>query len=157
MAVNENIKIYRKKRGYTQKQLGAMCNPEINEANIRKYELGKANPKIETIERIAAALNVSVLDLLGDISTYNDEKKQDLDYASAFDILVESLGYTVKFRSEEDLYVILSGEKVVCTFDTGDYFDMIHKVTNDLKFYIQLKSFPNIDYMSDISTQYEED
>ena len=153
MAVNENIKKYRKKRGYTQKQLGALCVPEINEANIRKYELGKANPKIETLERIAAALNVSVLDLMGDISTYQESKKNDIDYPAAFDVLVESLGYTVKFRSEEDLYVILSGEKIVCTFDTGDYYDMIHKVINDIKFYIQLKSFPDIDYMSDIASQ----
>lgn len=36
MSVAENIKRIRKKRGFTQKELGNLCG--INEANIRKYE-----------------------------------------------------------------------------------------------------------------------
>lgn len=58
MTVGENIRKLRKERGLTQKQLGEMCG--IKEANIRKYELDKANPKIETIERIAQALEVPI-------------------------------------------------------------------------------------------------
>lgn len=58
MTVGENIKKLRKKRGLTQKQLGELCG--IKEANVRKYELDKANPKIETIERIAQALEVPI-------------------------------------------------------------------------------------------------
>ena len=58
MTVGENIRKLRKERGMTQKQLGEMCG--IKEANIRKYELDKANPKIETIERIAQALGVPI-------------------------------------------------------------------------------------------------
>ena len=44
-----DIRRIRKKRGLTQKQLGELCG--IDEANIRKYENGKQNPKIETIEK----------------------------------------------------------------------------------------------------------
>ena len=68
MTVHENIKKFRKDKGLTQKQLGELCNPKIAEANIRKYELGKANPKVETLERIAAALGVSLSDLYGERS-----------------------------------------------------------------------------------------
>lgn len=50
------IKKYRLEKGLTQKQLGENCG--INEANIRKYELGTQNPKIETLERIAKGLDV---------------------------------------------------------------------------------------------------
>ena len=64
MTVHENIRKYRKEKNLTQKQLGNLCNPKIEEANIRKYELGKANPKVETLERIAAALEIPVTDLL---------------------------------------------------------------------------------------------
>lgn len=51
------IRKYRKEKGWTQKQLGEACG--IHEANIRKYELGKQNPKKETLEKIADALGVS--------------------------------------------------------------------------------------------------
>lgn len=63
MIVGENIKRLRKERGLTQKNLGELCG--IAEPNIRKYENGKQNPKLETAESIAKALNVSVLSLLG--------------------------------------------------------------------------------------------
>lgn len=47
----DSIRKYRKQKGFTQKQLGEKCG--INEANIRKYELGSQNPKIETLQKIA--------------------------------------------------------------------------------------------------------
>lgn len=52
------IKKFRLEKGLTQKQLGERCG--INEANIRKYELGNQNPKIETLERIAKGLDIPV-------------------------------------------------------------------------------------------------
>lgn len=64
MTVGENIRRIRKEKGLTQKQLGELCNPQIAEANIRKYELGKANPKIETIDKIASALGVNIVDIM---------------------------------------------------------------------------------------------
>lgn len=64
MTVGENIRRIRKEKGLTQKQLGELCNPQIAEANIRKYELGKANPKIETVDKIASALGVNIVDIM---------------------------------------------------------------------------------------------
>lgn len=61
MTIGENIKYFRKEKGLTQKQLGERCG--IAEANIRKYELGGANPKLETITTIAKALDVEPYEL----------------------------------------------------------------------------------------------
>lgn len=61
MTTGENIRRIRKERGLTQKQLGELCG--INEANIRKYELGNQNPKIDTIQKIAIALGVDPFSL----------------------------------------------------------------------------------------------
>lgn len=61
--IGVKIKELRLRNGLTQKQLGEKCG--IAEPTIRKYELGKLNPKIETIGKIAAALNVSVADIMG--------------------------------------------------------------------------------------------
>ena len=47
MPLGLKIKEIRKKRGLTQKQLGALCG--IADSNIRKYENGQQNPKIETL------------------------------------------------------------------------------------------------------------
>lgn len=66
MTVGKNIRRIRKAKGLTQKELGKMCS--INEVQIRQYELEKANPKIETIEKIANALNVPVTQLAENIS-----------------------------------------------------------------------------------------
>ena len=60
MALGNNIKRIRIARRLTQKQLGELCG--INEAQLRRYELGGKNskPKIETLQKIANALNISV-------------------------------------------------------------------------------------------------
>lgn len=52
----QNIRRIRKEQGLTQKELGERCG--IADANIRKYESGRQIPKIQTIQKIANALNV---------------------------------------------------------------------------------------------------
>lgn len=59
------IKIYRKRKGYTQKQLGELTG--IADSNIRKYENGRQKPKFETLVRIADALGIFVMDLMPDM------------------------------------------------------------------------------------------
>ncbi len=61
MNVGERIKLYRKKRGMTQWELGAELG--TGESMIRAYESGRRSPKPETLERLAAALNVESGDL----------------------------------------------------------------------------------------------
>lgn len=62
------IKKYRLEKKWTQKKLGEECG--INEANIRKYESGNQNPKIETLHRIASALNIPLTALLDDKAAF---------------------------------------------------------------------------------------
>ena len=54
--IGAKIREFRKARGMTQKELGEKSG--IAEATIRRYELGKLNPKFETVKKIATALNV---------------------------------------------------------------------------------------------------
>lgn len=62
MTVGEKIRHYRKEKNLTQKQLAALCG--LSENVVRHYENGYRNPKIETIQKIAAALDVPVTELL---------------------------------------------------------------------------------------------
>lgn len=58
MTIGEKIRTLRTKKGLTQKQLGDLCG--MADSAIRRYENGRANPKIETLQRIAAALDVKI-------------------------------------------------------------------------------------------------
>lgn len=62
MPTGTRIKEIRKQKGLTQKQLGDMCG--IADSNIRKYENGYQNPKIETLQKIADALGVPITELI---------------------------------------------------------------------------------------------
>lgn len=77
MTVGENIKRLRKEKGLTQKQLSELSG--INEAQIRRYELGgkNANPKIETIEKIAKALDAGLYEILESIYISDYEKTEE--------------------------------------------------------------------------------
>lgn len=64
MTIGERIKRARNSKGLTQKQLGEVS--ETSEITIRQYELGKRQPRIEPLTRIASALGTSLYELVGD-------------------------------------------------------------------------------------------
>lgn len=89
MTVGQNIRAIRKERGLTQNQLGELCG--IKEANIRKYELGKANPKIETIEKIAKALGVSIVRLKEDLTWAEHQNTEEIRQLERSTLLFEGI------------------------------------------------------------------
>lgn len=112
--IGEKIKKYRKEKGLTQKKLGELCG--INEANIRKYELGKANPKIETIEKIAKALGTTADELRGikrDIAYNVDEIVEALNRYKAQQLENETLSYNGRWIAckviEECIKIVKTG------------------------------------------------
>ncbi len=66
---NKKTKI---ERGLTQTQLGDLCIPKMKDSAIRRYESGKVIPKTNTLQRIAKALNVSIVELDPDTYFWND-------------------------------------------------------------------------------------
>lgn len=77
LKVGEQIKFYRKQKGYTQKKLGQLCG--MADSAIRRYEAGRANPKIETLAKIANALDLTIEDFL-DISYIGNSKRLNESY-----------------------------------------------------------------------------
>ena len=70
------IRKYRTEKGLTQKKLGELCG--IADSAIRRYEAGNANPKIETLQKIADALDIPVNRLLAGKIISRDELKEKL-------------------------------------------------------------------------------
>ena len=124
MAVGENIRKFRKEKGLTQKRLGQLCG--IDEANIRKYELGKANPKIETVSKISSALGVTTYEILG-ITT--EQLMQPLKAETCFLNYLSSLGY-----------------EYIDTFHTNDYgYDRcIHDVNDNIDIPLTKDEYENL-------------
>jgi hypothetical protein len=75
--IGERIRKIRIEKGMTQKEIAEKCG--INDANIRKYESGRQNPKIDTIEKIAKALDVEVSELLFEKSEIIEQLKNVLN------------------------------------------------------------------------------
>lgn len=128
MTIGENIRKFRKERNLTQKQLGERCG--IDEANIRKYELGNANPKFETIQKIAKALEVYLGDIYEDGNLPNsktfdeyyqtikqenipreEKQKKILDYAT--NILYKELEFENKNIAKPDHDTLFYGELII--------------------------------------------
>lgn len=72
--IGENIKRIRKEKGLTQKQLGALCKPSMADSAIRRYEAGKANPKLATVRKIAEALDCKLYELVDDWTKVSPEE-----------------------------------------------------------------------------------
>lgn len=70
--VGDNIKQLRKRAGLTQIDLSKKTGLSIG--SIQGYEQGKYKPKIESIQKIADALDLSFYDIVGENSSYGPPK-----------------------------------------------------------------------------------
>lgn len=62
MNIGENLKRIRKVKGLTQDKLSELT--KISITSIQRYESGKRQPTVESVNKIAAALEISVFELL---------------------------------------------------------------------------------------------
>lgn len=73
MTTGKRIQQARKAKGLSQKQLGEKL--DVSASMIGQYENDLRNPKVETLLRIAAALNVSMYYLSGGTDEMTDKSK----------------------------------------------------------------------------------
>ena len=111
MAIGENIKRLRKAKGLTQKELGTLCG--LADSAIRRSELGGANPKIETVKKIAQALNVSIEAIYGFDIEKTEKAIQEANDAVLAGEIPDKEAATKQF--------IKSVYETVATFDESEY------------------------------------
>lgn len=70
MNIGHNLKKIRKSKRLTQEKLSEIT--QISIASIQRYESGKRQPNIQTINKIAEALGVPVSEILGSNATTNN-------------------------------------------------------------------------------------
>ncbi len=116
MTVGERIRKYRIEKGWTQKKLGEESN--IAEPTIRRYELGKLNPKYETLQKISKALNVPLANLLlgepDPVDTISDLLPIEFN---GFERFIESQGYRITFDGDQYYIVHKTKRKAITPED----------------------------------------
>lgn len=96
LTTGEKIKKTRIQKEFTQKQLAEKCG--MYESQIRKYESGKINPKIETLQKIANTLQVPVNSLRSDSELELNSFMKYLD--KSFDTFKDNLRLENKLISD---------------------------------------------------------
>ena len=108
MTIGERIRICRKEKNLTQKQLGELSG--IAEPTIRRYELGKLNPKPKTIKKIADALGVEPFALIESTDYIDLEVSKDFD--SALTKMIHHMASQKGFSSASEFYSALLAREI---------------------------------------------
>lgn len=127
MNVGDRIKNVRVQLGYSQEELANRCG--MNRNSIYNYETGKRTPKTNDLEKISAALDVTVADLLGLTLPSMDE----VENSQFFIEFLISSGFHVEGSTSSD------GE-ISCMQVNDAYFieEEIDEFRNDVLRYIDL-------------------
>lgn len=59
--IGKQIKKLRDLKGISQQDLAAKCNFE--KSNLSRLEAGKVNPTLSTLEKVASALEINIIEL----------------------------------------------------------------------------------------------
>lgn len=94
MTTSEKIRTIRKEKGLTQKELGQILG--VTQATVGQYESGPNPPKIETLKKIAMALEVPLVALIGDTN-------KKIDWFTALEQKLSHVGSSVGYYEEDSI------------------------------------------------------
>lgn len=130
MNIGERIKFYRKQRKLTQQQLANKS--DIALMSIQRYERNERQPNIETLAKIAANLEISVTDLVGNETELINKSKIDIQQR-AYDSISHLLSYAV-IENKIDSYSLLPGEIKLILEATINNIVSMTKLLNNIPF-----------------------
>src|SRR5574343_487165 len=71
VALGERVRALRARRGMTRKAVSVAAG--VSERHLANLEYGEGNASILVLQQVAAALQCSLMELLGDVTTSNPE------------------------------------------------------------------------------------
>lgn len=117
MVIGQRIKITRKNKGFTQKELAELAGTATG--TIQQYELGKRQPRADQLRAIASALGVTVDYLLG---TYTKEPGKRVPTDNANDrypyLLNKKLEGSITLEESKELATLDRLNKIAGHFET---------------------------------------
>ncbi|MCE5222076.1 MAG: helix-turn-helix domain-containing protein [Clostridium sp.] len=108
-SIGERIRDARLKKSLRQKDLANILN--VAEVTVKKYEDKSRKLHIDTVTKIANALEVSPNWLMFGLTNEQKNKRDELDLVMNTSKFLRSLGYTLDFSGGEecDLALIING------------------------------------------------
>ena len=123
MSIGENIRKLRLQRNLTQKELGDLCG--MADSAIRRYESNRANPKIETLEKIAKALGTTPFGIINyDTLSLKPTEKQPINFSH----VMSGISPTIYRDMLEENFENVSSEKDFEINYTKDCTDLFEKI-----------------------------
>ena len=113
--IHENIKRIRKQKNISQKELAHRLN--ISPQNLAQYESGKRKPKIETVNRIASALGVNIVDLMEEFTI--DQYKTTSEYQQLEKTVNAENGIIALLT---DIYGKVEDKDIEGSYGSGHYY-----------------------------------
>ena len=134
MTVGERIRKARKDAGLTQNQLAARLS--ISYVNISQLERGDRNPGVETLQRIADALDIPVRELLGTVPQPDRDYERVCDALDAADLCLEAVGIGDGTGPDGDRYYVWHKDAESPEEDREEYpfrelLEVVERVTRD--------------------------
>lgn len=109
LSIGENIRKYRKICGLKQKELGKLCN--ISESQVGQYEIGIRNPSIETLVKIANAMNLNPSDLDERLAPMDQDRAEGREKLHAN---LEQKKDTLHKKNMESILDTLTYDELLC-------------------------------------------
>ena len=125
MSIGENIRRARIEKGITQRELGERLGG-ISQQQIGQWENGNKNPKLETVHRIANALQVDISEIYTDFAIFKNRVVKNspaLSAAKRIGILEDDL-----FEDLEQRHII---EELDITEDKQELLFEYNKLNTD--------------------------
>lgn len=144
MSIGENIKKYRNKIGLSQKELGERLS--VSQAMVAQYENGKRVPKVETIQKIANALNINAYELY---SSKRDDGSIVIDLSEDADNWEEHLSAIFPRKAPNELKTLDDLEDFFCYLESLGYDLSISDYNEMIKY--KLSPYDENDYLIGIS------
>lgn len=134
MTVGEHIRKARKDAGLTQNQLAARL--AISYVNISQLERGERNPGVETLQRIADALDIPVGELLGTVPQPDRDFERVCDALDAADLCLKAVGIGDGSGPDGDRYYVWHKDAESPKEDREEYafrelLEIVERVSQD--------------------------
>ena len=110
MKLKENIKFYRKKKGYTQIDLAKKLH--VKQYNISDYEIGRVEPSISTLIKMAEVFDITLDTLVGKKQKDNIYEKNITDYSELNDKYLTTIADLTKNLPESEKWKLVDLIKV---------------------------------------------
>lgn len=131
--IGERIRIARRAAKLTQAQLGARCG--MADSAIRRYESGRGNPTVETLQRIADALDIPAGELIDTTPQPDREFENMCGILNHAGLSIEAAGWSDGTGPDGDYFYIWHDDAASPEEDriTKSYRDILRAVDDALR------------------------